>query len=382
MGSLDGGSQMRRFLKETVTRVTGSEAWLSGSLVRVYEMAHLYLLTGQWVRPVQYGREAMVIPFFVSCSFSYGVFLTLASPVWCLRTIFYLVVAVLALVGGIAAFVEIFKQLNWYERLFLIVPIMLAPAFWLQSFSESTNPINLSREDFIILIILFLAGLFSLVSLAAFGLQWRLLLWLHVIARWIGVVTDPSSRYVLVARTTAWLLLLAPNGKGGTGLHAREISTLMEVNRVEREGAEWRGLILPLLALFGIGQLVILWNDLGYFGAALSLANPANFLVLLLMLLVGWGIALELWLSEFPNRIIGLACIEAGQRLADTTRDTIKDFENYRLIITKNPNSVEQGADTRWRLIAKHQMENGKWRCLIEAKRWRGLYDKYEGCEY
>jgi hypothetical protein len=369
---------MRRFLKEMVTRVTGSEAWLSGSLVRVYEMAHLYLLTGQWVPPVQYWREAMIMPLLVSFGLSYGVFFTLASPVWCLRTIFYLVVAVLALVGGIAAFVEIFRQLNWYERLFLIVPVMFAPAFWLQSFGDSTNPINLSLEDFILLIILFLAGLFSLVSLAAFGLQWRLLLWLHVIGRWIGVVTDPSSRYMLVARTTAWLLLLAPNGKGGTGLNAQEIITLMEVNRVEREGAEWRGLILSLLALFGIGQLVILRNDLGYFGAAYSLANPANFLVLLLMLLVGCGIALELWLSEFPNRIIGLACIEAQQRLADTTNFAGKIFENYRVITTKKPDTVEHRAGDRWRLIAKHRVTDSEWHYLFEAKRWADPYDEWE----
>jgi hypothetical protein len=87
------------------------------------------------------------------------------------------------------------------------------------------------------------------------------------------------------------------------------------------------------------------------------------------ILMTGWALLLEIWLTELPNQIISSACIQLQNFLENSDNDITRSYENYRMITTSNPDSINKGF-YRWNLIDKRPINEEKWRCLVEAQVW------------
>lgn len=374
--------EIREFRKRIGARYEEGQEFASYSVISVYEKLRLYLLTNTWTLSVQ--RFHFIVAS-VCCAFSFlfSYELLLVLQFFPLQDISTIVgsIALLSLVGSVAVFLSVFRQIQGKEKWLLPCIVVIAMSVWFVKIVPVYDDMEMGLFNFAILALLCLGGLLSLVSFLAFMLQWRLLHWYQAIANWMGAAASSGVRQTMISRVAAWILLMAPNRNGTMGWSsAEDIEFLQKVNRVEREGAEWRGLALSILAWFGITNLgkLVSGVDTGSVSVLVSLANPAHVMGTVLLLLTAWGILLELWLSEFPNQIIGLACVQACHHLANGRGRVGRKFENYELITTRSPDSVAQGLRSRWNLIAKHRIGDDKWRCLVEARQWLGVHNEHD----
>jgi hypothetical protein len=153
-----------------------------------------------------------------------------------------------------------------------------------------------------------------------------------------------------------------------------DLDYLIEVSRVEREGAEWRNIFLTIVALAitlsGLTNLAKYASKTGIrLPMVLTFANPAIVVGALFVLLLFWGALLDMWLSGFPNQTIGLACVEAKRALT-RSGGPLREFEDYRAITLSDPQAFKDEPRARWSLIAQRRLPDGRWRCLVLARSW------------
>ncbi|MGA9349882.1 MAG: hypothetical protein WBW48_13910 [Anaerolineae bacterium] len=371
---------IQEFRKVIGARADESQELATNSVISVYERLRFYLLTGKWEPLIRRFYYAMMfLAIILSICFSY--FCLLFGDLIMSFHVdgFFLFLAMILLVISYVLFRSVLNQVSTFEKWILRILVWLPFLVWLTSLHAVLDKLGLPLKCFSILTILCLAGLMASVSTCAFLLQWRLLCWNHAIGQWLMMSSSSNLRQGSISVAAAWLLLLAPGGNDETGWRSpKEIDYLMEVSRVEREGAEWRGIVFTILALIGLANLSrVLPAAPGKTPAIFTFADPAVVIVGLAILLMFWGALLDIWLSEFPNQIIGLACVRAKHFLANHT-GPIRVFENYRVVKVSDPESLTKGPHARWNLIAKHPLPDGGWRCLVEARVWIGLYDEHD----
>ena len=371
---------IQEFRKVMGARAGESQEFAANSVISVYEKLRLYLLTSKWeplIRRFYYAITFLVIFFSICFSYLCLLFGDLIMSLHVNR--FFLFIAMILLVSSYVLFRSVLSQVSTFEKWILRILVWVPFLAWFGSVYAVLDQLGLPTSCFRTLAILCLAGLMSSMTTCAFLLQWRLLCCNLAIGQWLMMSSSANLRQRSISLAAAWLLLLAPGRNDETGWHSpKQIDYLMEVNRVEREGAEWRGVVFTILALIGLANLGrMLPAAPGKTPAILTFADPAVVIIGLAVLLMFWGTLLDIWLSEFPNHIIGLACVRAKHFLANHT-GPIRVFENYRVVKASDPESLTKGPHRRWNLIAKHPLPDGGWRCLVESIVWIGLYDEHD----
>jgi hypothetical protein len=156
--------------------------------------------------------------------------------------------------------------------------------------------------------------------------------------------------------------------------YVEDADYLIEVSRVEREGAEWRNIFLTIVALVitfsGLTNLAKYAFEIPIrLPLVVTFANPALVVLALFVLLLMWGLLLDTWLSGFPNQTIGLACVEAKRALS-RSHGPVREFEDYRAITVSDPQAFKDDPGAQWSLIAKRRLPDGRWRCLVRERSW------------
>jgi len=384
-------------------RLDENQSFAPDSVISVYEKLRVYLLTDKWTPCVQrfyfaLGMLVLLLSTIYPCLLLAAHILPTTEQMRQFTNVLVSPISVFSLLGGVAVFVSVLRQIETGERCFLLVVLFLPTCIWFITAAQASEELGLDLFSFLLLAIFCLAGLTSALATLACILQWRLLRSVQAIASWAMTVSYSAYRQTMISRIAAWLLLLAPNKDGTTGWRSSlDIEFLQQVGDVERSGAEWRsivltiaGSILGILGITNLGQLISLaepryQEPMGpFFNAVTRLlsislpVNPAVVTTCVFLLGIAWGGLLEIWLSEFPNQIIGLACVQVRHFLASTQGKAIRRFENYRTVATRNPESIPVGHHSRWNLIAKHPIGNDRWLCLIEGREWIAIYDKDE----
>jgi hypothetical protein len=346
-------------------------------LISVYEQLRLYLLTSEWEPPVRriHGTIALAITMVSFTLASYYIVLPGFGAPSDVAVRFWVAVAlILALASYLLVFRPVAGQMTSGQKWILRILVAIPQFFWFTAMISTEAGKGLGLETFLWLWMLCLAGLGSMVPLCAFWLQWRLLSFHHAIGAWF-VANSSSHRRHDVSRVTAWLLLLAPDKEDKMGWQrVEDVNYLMEIGRVEREGAEWRNTFLTIVTLaITLSSLTSVLNHISdtqiRIPMVLTPANPGVVGGGIFLLLLVWGALVDMWLSGFTNQTIALACVEAKRALTRSD-GTLRAFEDYRAITLSNPEAFQNEPRARWTLIARRRLPDSQWRCLVQARSW------------
>ena len=101
--------------------------------------------------------------------------------------------------------------------------------------------------------------------------------------------------------------------------------------------------------------------------------SPGTIFAVILLGLLIWDVLLEVWLSEYPTRILGLACLYAKQYISSSEQEKETYFRKFRIVSTRRPETIMSGDGIlHWILIAKQELKNGEWKCLLQVNTWLG----------
>lgn len=274
-------------------------------------------------------------------------------------------------VGTVLAAWSVLRDLDFLQIFtFFAIPVA-AIAGW-SSGIASIGLYRLSPLELMLSTGFCVTGTLTIHSIMAMVFQWRLYWPVHAIGTWLAYTASSDYRLDAVARLTAWLLLMAPRTEAGQfGWRNREnYDTLINVCRVEREGSDWRGLIVPILAVLLIVIYPLLyeipaiiedsfWSTLALYGGL----NPLPFVCVYLLLVVALGYTLELFLAKPANVLVEMAALQAKHTLNENPHP--KEYRNFRAINLPHLAAVDL-TRVSWRIIDQFRRQDGSYRCLIE----------------
>jgi len=390
--------KMQKEREKWIIKEQGHITHPSHSVLEVYETLRLHIFVNKWEPEIKsiyssFAIFALVSSLIMPYSLLLSNLLPTSSGLPVKESIFNQVlvafVAVIVLLMGLFVFVSVLSQLKaWKSKLWLTAIVFISFIYWAIETSIRLQETQITVTSFVVLGMLCLAGLTSMTALLAYILQWKFVYGLLPISNWALLMSSSKDKQEKILQIIMWLFYLAPNQKGELGWQTSfEVDLLYQIGSLEREGAEWRTIILGILALIGLNgisdivNLLSLPSMINLFSEGsiirivqqLFLIHPAAILVPMFIFMVGWAILLEIWLNELPNQIISSACIQLNHVLQDLNNSIRKpSIENYRVVTTHDPSSITKGAFC-WNLIDKRQMKNGNWRCLLKANPWLSL---------
>jgi hypothetical protein len=366
-------SGMRRLRQRLNESDLGPDADPS-SVSAVFEQLSANILTDKWEPKRVAVRVGQTMAAFLSLllSFELTIFAPLLAPS---VPPAFLIGSALSLWGGFAATWALSKQLDWAERLLLALPGSVAFLAWGSLVAPLVLEHEISPSSFVLLAINFVAATSAVLGVLAPYLGWRILGWVGVMWRWLTYGSSSVIRLKTIERASAWLWLMAPNRNSGFGwMSIEEVTSLSEAASVERQGASWRGLIIPLAAVIGLanfgGHLIDRFSPRDN-PISLSWANPVVFAIALAVVLSAWGAVLDMWLGEFPNRIIGLACVEVCYHLQMNGDHPRRRYGNYRVITVENKAAASKRFNalrSSWIMVGAEHVCDNLWRCLLRRK--------------
>lgn len=350
------------------------------SITAIYDQLKLFILTGKWeVQIKTFPRLIGPINLFLILGYSTfylfyktsiqsSTFFSQSS-----RNIFFLFtfIAIINLIASLYLFLVVFRQIHivWRFILILILPFVVISIFI--DAASCVGLLQMDIGDFFTLFTFALASFFTIISSMLATFQWRILDSFYAIFNWIGIHTSTNDKQRNISRIAAWILFCAPNTKSNYGWkETEEINFISELSEVERSGADWRMIIFSIIALLlTLNFFSIFEPTTTEVNILISTIAEGNLLLFrtVFWILVGtslWSLFMELWLSEYPNQIIGLASVHLQHHLyVDSNLTSATTFENFHKIISSDPKTIPS---LHWALIYEKKIDEGKWFCLIE----------------
>ncbi|MBE2222412.1 MAG: hypothetical protein IAF02_12765 [Anaerolineae bacterium] len=365
-------------------------------LVQVYEDLRNYILTDNW-KPQIAGIYYVVVLLILIISLFYPTlysYLKIASIEWGLniasnsfQPIF--AISIIVVLISLFSFFSVLKQLVWWQRIYLVTLAFISLLYSINKIFSVPDFLYISDIVLVCITFFHISAILVTIEILVYAFQWRILSWPIAIWNWALLTSSSIARLELIHKINAWLVLFVPKrNQEFIWDTSKEMDLLIEMSSVERDGAEWRSIILTILALLGINNLIQFLNplfewkpielksslmsgtaDFVNYLTATSFWSPVGTITILMIAAFLWSILMEIWLSETPNRIISVCAIQVKQVISSGQILHERELENYRIITTHKPLD-EKNENLGINIIAEDQVSDNKWIYLIQKRYW------------